>query len=269
MIFHQKQWQFFRKTAELGKMPHALLFYGQSSTNKNSLALEIVKLLNCEKENFNDRPCQTCRACRDIKKNIHPDLFIITPQENKEIVISQIRGLQSSLFLKAYSAPYKAVIINQAHFLNQDAQSAFLKLLEEPKGKTIFILITEYPEMLLPTIISRVEKFRIYDTSIKKQSSPRQKKLVSELVNIAKQDLFLRFKYAKTLAEEPQELKEVLDVWLGYFRELLLESINDKPVIYPMIKLKKILKTLQTTDFLLSTTSVNPRLALEILMLEL
>ncbi len=267
-IDHQKQWQFLKKTAELGKTPHALLFYGQSSIGKKALAKEFIKLLNCQNEKIETRPCQTCRSCRDIEKNVHPDLTIIEPQENREIKISQIRDLQNNLALRSYSAPFKAAIINKAHCLNTEAQSAFLKILEEPKGKTIFVLISEYPEMLLPTILSRVERMGFHPSS-KTQRSDDQKKAIGEIVEASKQDLFARFKYAKSLAEEPRDLREILDTWLGYFREMMLAAVSGQAGDYSVAKLKKILQTIENTSFLISTTNINTRLALEILMLEL
>src|SRR3989338_6630902 len=141
--------QFLKKAAELGRIPHALLFYGQDSGEKMSAALEFVKLVNGP----------------EALEGVRPDLVVIEPLEDKEIKIAQIRELHAKLALKSYSAPFKIAIINQAHYLNQEAQSAFLKLLEEPKGRTIFILITEYPGMLLPTILSRVERLIFYSPS--------------------------------------------------------------------------------------------------------
>ena len=269
MVTHQKQWQFLKKTFQLGKVPHAYLFYGQDPIGKKTLAIEFFKLLNCQAQNLESRPCQICRSCQDIEKKVHPDFFIVEPQD-KEIKIAQIRGLHSRLSLRAYSAPFKSVIIDGAHCLNQDAQSAFLKLLEEPKGKTLFILITEYPEMLLPTVLSRVERLRFY-------SSPRtidpQEKRIKEILQISQADLVSRFQYAKKLAGEPQDLKEVLDIWLRYFREIFISRLRQdyggQPKDYSLTKLRKILRLIQSTNFLISTTNVNPRLALEILMLEL
>ncbi len=237
---YQKQWQFLKKMAELGKIPHALLFYGPDSEGKKALALDFIKLVNGE-----------------VQKKVNPDLLIVEPQGNKEIKISQIRELHSKLSLRAYSAPFKAVIIDKAHCLNQEAQSAFLKLLEEPKGQTIFILITEYPEKLLPTILSRVEKLRFYSPP----SSWNEEK-IKELLEISRADLAQRFQYAKKLSEDPQSLPEILENWLRYFREVLLSNLSQTKTI-------KILKTIQTLHYLISTTNLNPRLALEILMLEL
>jgi len=241
IIAHRRQWQFLKKVAELEKVPHALLFYGNDSLGAKSMALDFVKLLNPE-----------------IKKETHPDLTVIEPPR-KEIPIAQIRDLHSKLALRAYSAPFKSVIIDNAHLLNQEAQSAFLKLLEEPKGKSLFILITQYPEMLLPTILSRVERLRFYSAP---ETVDLQEKRVKEILQMSHSSLGTRFQYAKELSQEPQNLKEILDIWLRYFRSVLLSDPRQKKII-------RILNTLQTINFLLSTTNVNPRLALEILMLEL
>ncbi|MBI2041476.1 MAG: hypothetical protein HYT20_00465 [Candidatus Nealsonbacteria bacterium] len=236
-----KPFDFLKKSAELGRIPHALLFYGQDTPEKMSAALEFVKMVNGP----------------DALNGVRPDLAIIEPEEDKEIKIHQIRELQNKLSLKSYSAPFKAAIVDRAHCLNQEAQSAFLKLLEEPKGNTIFILITDYPEMLLPTILSRVERLRF--CSLKQELPKEENEKVSK---IAKSGLDKLFQYAKELADDPQNLKKTLETWLSYFREVLLSDPNQPKII-------KILKTIQETHHLISTTNVNPRLALDILMLEL
>lgn len=239
---YQKQRQFFEKMIELGRIPHALLFYGPDSQAQKALALEFIQLING----------------KDSVVGAHPDLAIIGPREEQEIKIAQIRGLQTKLSLRSYSAPFKAAIIEQAHYMNEEAQSAFLKLLEEPKGQTIFILITEYPEMLLPTILSRVEKLRFF--SNKKESMPEEE--VKKLQTIIKSDLAKRFQYVKEMAEDPQNLKKTLELWLSHFRETLLSDLSQTKTL-------KTLKLLQTTHRLISTTNVNARLALEIVMLEI
>src|SRR3989338_6408352 len=99
-------WQFLKKSAELGRIPHALLFYGQDQEEKMSIALEFVKLVNGP----------------DALDGVRPDLVLIEPLEDKEIKIFQIRDLHSRLSLKSYSAPFKIAIIKQAHYLNQEAQ---------------------------------------------------------------------------------------------------------------------------------------------------
>ncbi|MBU2634891.1 DNA polymerase III subunit delta', partial [Patescibacteria group bacterium] len=138
---HQKQWQFLKKSAELGRLPHALLFYGQEGLGKKALAIEFSKFL--------------------IKKTSPPDFILIEPQ-GKEIQIAQIRSLIQGLSFKPYLADFKIAVINKAHLMSQESQNCFLKFLEEPTDKTYLILITEYPAMLLPTILSRVQKLRFF-----------------------------------------------------------------------------------------------------------
>ena len=271
IIGHQKQWNFLKRISETNKLAHAYLFTGEEKIGKKKVALEWASLL-----------------CEPSPKH-HPDLILIEPI-NKIIQISQIRELIWKLSLKFYSAPFKIAIIDNAHLMNQEAQNALLKILEEPKGKTLLILITEFPEVLYPTILSRVQKIKFYPVKkkeikeylIKKglkeeeaeemsefsYSKPglaidflsdseklkNQKKIIKELIILIKSNLSFRFQYAKELSEK-ENIKEVLDIWLRYFRKELLTRTN-------------LIKQIQNMGFLISTTNVNIRLALETLMLE-
>jgi DNA polymerase-3 subunit delta' len=318
LIGHQKQWQFLKKSFELGKISHAYLFFGQEKLGKKTLAFEFIKLLNCQNPNYTQKPCQKCRNCQEIQKSIlsqteqHPDLAIIQPGDSKnlsskeEIQISQIRDLIWRLSLKPFSAPFKAAIIDKAHLMNQEAQSCFLKTLEEPKGNAALILITEYPEMLLPTILSRVQKIKFYpvptseienflmkkgtikseaqglaklafgrpglalDLLLKPELLKNRKQIFSDISKMIspKVDLVSRFDFAKNLSSEPKEVRQTLEIWLDYFRDILISSIK-KDKDYPMAKLKNIIRNIQNTIFLLSTTNINPRLALEVLLIDL
>ena len=248
MINHEKQWEFLKKSAELGRLPHALLFYGQEGLGKKALAIEFSKFL--------------------IGKTDAPDFILIEPQ-GKEIQIKQIRTLMQGLSLKPYLADFKIAVINNAHLMTQESQNCFLKFLEEPTDKTYLILITEYPAMLLPTILSRVQKIRFFPA--KGWEKEDDKDLISDLVKIGESDLAFRFQYAKDLPAE--NLKETLDAWLRYFRKIFIHKLNGQETKdfsrYSLIKLKEIIRHIQSTKFLISTTNTNPRLALEILLMEM
>lgn len=293
VIGHQKQWQFLKQSVKLGKFSHAYLFSGQDKLGKRTIAYEFIKLF------FGS----------DLTKP-HPDFIFIEPTE-KEIQIKQIRDLNWRLSLKPFSAPLKAVIIDQAHLMNTEAQSCLLKTLEEPRGETLLILISEYPEFLFPTIRSRTEIIKFYPVSkkeiedyLEKQGVDKEKirvlsqvsqgkpgvaidflnqpqklkereGLLNEIVKLTKSDLDFRFQYVKELSKIG-DLKSVLDIWLFYFREVLISSLNrintDKGRLSgssQLHKIKNILEKIQSTNFLISTTNVNKRLALEILILEL
>ena len=132
----EKQRDFLKRAAELDRLPHALLFWGQENIGKKDFTIDFVKSI----------------IGQDIKENIHPDFILLDSKE--EIKIGEIRGLIEKLCFKPYSAPFKFAVINKAHLMSKDSQNCFLKFLEEPTDKTHLILVTAFPYLLLPTIIS-------------------------------------------------------------------------------------------------------------------
>ncbi len=290
VIGHQKQWQFLKKSAELEKLSHAYLFTGPEKIGKRTLALEWISLLFGE----------------NIKEKLHPDFYLIKP-DKKEIQIAQIRDFIWKLSLKPYAAPLKVGMIDQAHLMTRDSQTCLLKTLEEPRGNTLLILITESPNYLFPTILSRVQTIKfspVRREEIKKYLKQQgisdkqseeilrnslgkpgnvveiianSKKIeffqqkIKELNKISNAPLAYRFRYAKNLSEELAVLKETLDIWLDYYRSILLAGIKEKKDFSQssLLKIKNILEHIQTIKHLIFTTNINPRLALEVLLMEL
>ncbi len=314
ILGHQKQWQFLKNSHKLGKLSHAYLFSGPESIGKKTLAVEFIKFLNCQAEKSSLKPCQGCRSCRDIEKGAYPDFILIEPEVSpstkistgkEEIKIAQIRKMENYLSLCPYLSSFKVAVIDKAHCMTQEAQNSFLKTLEEPKGNTLFILVTEYPETLLATVLSRVQKINFYpvkreeiegylksenvsqekakeitELSLGKpgraidfiknpQKLEEVKNKIKEIDKVAKSALYYRFQYVKNLTERKENLREILDIWLRYFRKLLIIRIKEQKGSYSLTKLKTIIENLSKTQLLLSTTNVNPKLALEVLMLEL
>lgn len=153
---------FFKRSGKKKPPAQAFIFSGEENLGKKKAAFEFVKLLFCEAPDTTERPCQKCLPCLLIEKANHPDFIFIEPQ-GKEIHIDQIRDdLKKKVFLKPVLAPLKAVIINDAHCLNVLAQNCFLKTLEEPQTRAIFILVSSLPELLLATIRSRCEIMKFY-----------------------------------------------------------------------------------------------------------
>jgi len=252
MDLYRKQRESLKKSVELGKLPHALLFCGQEKIGKKDLAIEFAKFF----------------VNQDITKGTCPDFIFIEP-ENDNIQISQIRNLIQKLYFKPYSAEHKLAIIDKADLMTQEAQNCFLKFLEEPSDKSFLILITAYPNTLLPTILSRVQKIRFFSN----QDRKLDEQIVSDLIEISSSDLAGRFEYAKNISKE--NLKEILDTWLVYLRKVLIFKVSDNQLKskfglanISIEKLKEIIKQIQSTQFLLSTTNANPKLALEILLMK-
>ena len=189
------------REAKEGKIAHARLFCGNEGVGKLPLAIAYAQYLSCEHPTDNDS-CGVCPNCVKYNKLIHPDLHFVFPvikkknkdtisddylQEWREILNSsayfnlnmwlkemgaenqqaQIYVKESDeiirkLNLKSSQGGYKVMIIWLPEKMNVECSNKLLKLLEEPPTQTIFILISEEPDMLLPTIQSRVQRFNIH-----------------------------------------------------------------------------------------------------------
>ncbi len=133
--------------------PHALLITGEEGTGKKTLAEYLVKSYFCKETN---PPCLSCTACRLIENHNHPDITYIAPEEKKKnISVSQIREIVVKAYIKPHSSDRKAFVIDKAETLSEQCQNALLKVLEEPPGNVLFILISNGEKALLPTILSR------------------------------------------------------------------------------------------------------------------
>ncbi|MCF7889183.1 MAG: hypothetical protein K9L78_03590 [Victivallales bacterium] len=147
------------------KMAHAYIVHCDNSELRNDFAKFTVKYFLCKNEDYDCIPCEKCSACTEINKNIYPDFHILSPtSKTRKIKIGSIeeedtlRWFQNLFSLSTLTAGgSKAGIIYDADCLMPQAQNAFLKTLEEPTKKTFFILATENPELLLPTIRSRCQ----------------------------------------------------------------------------------------------------------------
>lgn len=259
----KSQWEFFAKTAKAGTLSHAYLLSGNDVRKKQETASKLIQLLYCENP-IKDMPCGKCSSCQAVLKGLHPD-FTKVFKDGSDIKIAQILRLNSFLSLTSSQGGIKTVMIEEADCMNGESQSAFLKLLEEPKGNTLFLLLTEHPYLLLPTIRSRTQEipFFLLDPSLSK----KQEHWVADLRKLQKENIASRFAYAKSLQESPEEYLEMLKAWTILLREILLQRVaQGKPL---GSKLKTFLPMLEDTSHMLSTTNVNPSLALERLVLAL
>lgn len=138
---------------------HSYLFSGPRGTGKTTMARIFAKALNCTNRPDNSaEPCNQCDNCKSINHNSFIDLIEIDAASNRGI--DEIRNLKEAIrFSPSQKNGYKIYIIDEAHMLTKDASNALLKTLEEPPHNTIFILATTDAHKMIPTILSRVQKF--------------------------------------------------------------------------------------------------------------
>ena len=134
---------------------HAYLFCGPRGTGKTSIAKIFAKTLNCT--NNQDAPCGVCENCKMAANGSHPDIIEIDAASNNGV--DEVRNLIDKVKYAPMQGKYKIYIIDEVHMMTSGAFNALLKTIEEPPAHVIFIFATTEPNKVLPTIISRCQRF--------------------------------------------------------------------------------------------------------------
>jgi DNA polymerase III delta' subunit len=153
----------------MGTPPHAVLLSGPLGVGKTTLALDLAAGLLCTNADPAARPCRECRACRMVEHGNHPDLHWLRPEgPGGQIVIGGsdaryrgVRDLIADLALLPVEGGARVAILERADRMNEDAQSALLKTLEEPPAGVTIVLCANDEEQLLPTVRSRCARLRL------------------------------------------------------------------------------------------------------------
>ena len=148
------------RSAQAGRIVHALLFCGPSGTGKRSMAELIARTVLCKGKGH--RPCGLCDSCKKCLNGVHPDIHADIVPEKNTIKVEQIRDLLETMALASYEGGMKIAIIERAELMNDQAQNALLKTLENPTGDAMFFLLTDTPAALLPTVVSRCLRVRFH-----------------------------------------------------------------------------------------------------------
>lgn len=139
------------------RVPNGLLFWGPGGVGKRLLALELAKAINCSERE--DDACDACLQCRKVIHGNHPDVKVVAPASKSRLIRKEedIEPVAEMASYRPYEGGWRVFVIDDAERMTLPAQNFFLKTLEEPPSNTLFILLSEWPRMLLDTIRSRCQ----------------------------------------------------------------------------------------------------------------
>jgi len=321
MVGHDWAVQLLSKHIARGKFRHAYLFTGPQGIGKRTLAINFFKALNCQAPPQPGQMCNACPACTRIEQMAHPDLDVLqAEQEGGTLRVDQIRALQRNLSLTPYQARYRMGLLLRFEEANQNAANALLKTLEEPSPQVVLILTAESAERLLPTITSRCEVLRLgpvplpivsenlqarwglssgeadllahlsggrmgYALKLHADSEKLEQRQswLDDLTHLLDSGRVARFSYAESLAKDKETARQVLQVWLSYWRDILLRTSGASAPLINLDRADEIEKVsskidlptaYRTVNSLQRTianleNNVNPRLVAEVLLLDL
>ncbi len=221
------------------RVAHAYLLEGIRGTGKREIALLLIKSLFCEAIIDQYRPCEECNNCRRINHGNHPDVHIVEP-EGLSIKVDQIRNLQVEFSKKGLESLKKVYLLVHADKMSVSASNSLLKFLEEPNPGTVAFLLTEQPQKILPTILSRCQILTFHPLSpqvmikqlVENGVEPQKAPLLAQLTNSLEEAQNLNVdewfaqaqkivvKLYEVLKKNPLEAMVTLQAdWFSHFKE--------------------------------------------------
>lgn len=234
-----------RHAVEENKIAHAYLFCGPRGTGKTTIAKLLAKAINCTGD---IKPCDECENCQEITIGNHPDVIEIDAASNNGV--DEVRSLIDKVKYAPSQGKYKVYIIDEVHMMSTGAFNALLKTLEEPPAHVVFILATTEPHKILPTIISRCQRFDFTKLSLKDIVNRMKDIVKEEKYNCDEEALEM---IAKLADGGMRDALSILEQCLAYNdKHLTIQNVNH---IYGIVSLEKkidFIKVLLSKDMKLS-----------------
>ncbi len=258
IIGHEKIINHFQTAIKRGQVSHAYILEGEAGSGKKLLAKAFAQALECEDSSGD--ACNVCHSCMMAASGNHPDIIWVTHEKPNTISVADIRSqVNGDIGIKPYSGKYKIYIIDQAEKMNEQAQNALLKTIEEPPSYAVLILLASQTGNFLPTILSRCitlslkpvkeERIREYireNTTLTKEEAEfcagysmgnlgkamdlatnelrieMKKECTGLLSRIHQMEIYEVIGYLKELSKYKEDIMEFLDMMLVWFHDILI-----------------------------------------------
>ncbi|MDP3982310.1 MAG: hypothetical protein Q8P70_02075 [bacterium] len=241
----------------------AFLLTGNDQKRKKEALLSIARLVCCESQGKDS--CEMCASCKAVSSFSHPDIRVAT-----DLTMKGLREFRSSLGNGAWISRSTVAIVEGIEKIGESGQSLLLKLLEDPPGNTIFLLTSETPSAVLPTVRSRLQEVPFFRfENIKEAREKLSQDLLKDMASFHSLSFEKRLLYAKNMGEDPERTFTALLTWLAYARIILREQVQDKASVLHLSRTIRIIKLLSRLIALQQSSTTSPRLALERFMVEL
>lgn len=141
-----------------GHISHFYLISGPEGSGKHTLAKLLAAAILCQGDR---KPCLHCRPCRKVLEDAHPDFITVDDPEKKTVPVDLIRQARTDMYVQPNESDYKIYLFPRAQDIRTEGQNALLKILEEPPAYGVFLLLTDNPNKLLPTVRSRCTELKL------------------------------------------------------------------------------------------------------------